>query len=65
MKMKDIQSKSTDELKKILEESRDKLRGMNFKVSSDQMKDVRDIRSIKKSIARILTHINKKRHEGK
>ncbi len=59
MDIKELKNKTISELHNTLADSRDKLRVFRFKDSSNQLKNVRDIRVIKKSIARILTLINK------
>ena len=59
--LKDIKLKSVAELQKILNSSREKLRELRFKVSQNQLKNIREIRSLKKKIAKILTLINQKR----
>jgi large subunit ribosomal protein L29 len=55
MKLKELKQKNKIELKKLLSESSDKLRDLRFRVASRQLKDVRQIRKVKKTIARILT----------
>jgi ribosomal protein L29 len=59
--LKDIKLKSAVELQKILNSSREKSRELRFKVSQNQLKNIREIRSLKKKIAQILTLINQKR----
>ena len=61
MKIKDLKIKSENELKTLLENSHDKLREMNFKVAQRQLKNVREIREVKKTIARISTLLNEKK----
>ena len=61
--LKDIKLKSQVELQKILNSSREKLRELRFKVSQNQLKNIRGIRSLKKKIAKVLTLINQKRQE--
>ena len=46
------------ELKRKLNERRDKLRDFRFNVGSRHLKDVRVIRTTKKDIAKILTVLN-------
>jgi len=58
MDFKELKSKTEKELKQFLGESRDKLRDLRFKDANKQLKDVREIRIIKKTIAKILTLIN-------
>ncbi|PIP29672.1 50S ribosomal protein L29 [Candidatus Kuenenbacteria bacterium CG23_combo_of_CG06-09_8_20_14_all_36_9] len=55
MNMKELKLKSDNELKTLLAESRDNWREMRFKVAQRQLKNVRDIRVVKKTIAQILT----------
>ena len=58
MDFKELKSKTEKELKQFLGESRDKLRDLRFKDANKQLKNVREIRIIKKTIAKILTLIN-------
>lgn len=60
MKINDLREKNGEELKKMLREAREKLRDFNFKVMQKQLKNVREIRKIKKAIARMLTLIKAK-----
>jgi len=55
MELKELKLKTEKELKQILNESRDKLRDLRFKDANKQLKDVREIRIVKKTIAVILT----------
>lgn len=60
MKQKEIIQKSTEELKQLLAESRERLRESRFKAANKQLKNVREIRLLKRTIARIshqLTHL--------
>ncbi len=61
MDIKELKTKTISELHNILSDSRDKLRELRFKDSSKQLKNVREIRVIKKKIAKVLTLINKGR----
>jgi len=61
MKIKEIKEKSENELKKDLVESRNKLTKLRFDVSAKQTKNHREIRKIKKNIARILTILKTKK----
>ncbi|MCP6718140.1 MAG: 50S ribosomal protein L29 [Patescibacteria group bacterium] len=55
MKVAEIKKKSKSELKKLLNESKDKLRLLRFDLSAGKVKNVREIREVRKRIARILT----------
>jgi large subunit ribosomal protein L29 len=61
MEFKELKNKKTDELHKILVEYRYKLRDLRFKDASKQLKNVREIRVVKKTIARVMTLLNKKK----
>ena len=54
MKFKELQKKDERELQKTLQEFREKYQEMKFKVANNQLKNIRDIRKIKKNIAHIL-----------
>jgi ribosomal protein L29 len=58
MEFKELKTKTEKELKQILNESREKLRDLRFKDANKQLKNVREIRVIKKTIAKILTLIS-------
>lgn len=55
MKIKELREKTDKELKDLLLESREKLRDMRFKIASRQLKNVREVRKGKKTIAGVLT----------
>ncbi|MBZ9573032.1 50S ribosomal protein L29 [Patescibacteria group bacterium] len=59
MKTQELRQKSQVELQKILTENREKLRQLRFDLDSGKVKNVREIRKIKKEVARILTLIKK------
>lgn len=54
MEFKELKKKSVNELHKMLAESRDKLRDLRFKDANKQLKNVREIRKIRKTVAQIL-----------
>lgn len=60
MEIKELNQKSKVELKKLLEENREKLRQLRFDLISGKVKNVREIRRTKKNIARILTLLRAK-----
>jgi len=55
MKLVELKQKSKEEMKKLLQDDREKLRQLRFDLSAGKVKNVREIRNIKKEIARILT----------
>ena len=58
MKIEEIKQKTKAELERILQELREKVRSLRFDLASGKVKNVREIRKIKKDIARILTSFN-------
>jgi ribosomal protein L29 len=57
MLYKELEKKSENELAKILGEQRATLHDLQLKLSVNQLKDVRALRSTKRTIARILTKL--------
>lgn len=55
MKVKELRQQPKNELQKLLQDSREKLRQLRFGLAAGKVKNVREIRKIKKDIARILT----------
>jgi len=54
MKFKELQKKEEHELQKVLKELRERYQEMKFKVANNQLKNIREIREVKKNIAHIL-----------
>lgn len=61
MKISEFKQKSEKELKRLLQNNQDKLRQLRFDLTSGKVKNVREIRQIKKDIARILTMLCQKK----
>ena len=55
MQIKELRQKSLKELEKLLNEKREYLRVARFKKSGGELKNVREISELKKTIAQILT----------
>ncbi len=51
----ELRMKGPSELQKMLAAAREELRDLRFRVAADQHKDIREIRSLRRRIARILT----------
>ncbi len=60
MKIKELKTKKEKELKKMLDSFRSKQRVLRFDLSAGKVKDIREIRETKKTIARILTILKEK-----
>jgi len=61
VKTNELNQKSKDELQKILIDRREKLRQLKFDLAAGKVKNVREIRKIKREIAQILTFLNSKK----
>ncbi len=61
MKVKDIRRKKEPELAKDIKDLREKLRELRFNLASGKVKNIREIREVKRDIARILTIINEEK----
>jgi ribosomal protein L29 len=55
MNIAELKNKPEGELRRLLALSREKLRDMRFKDANKQLKNVKVIKDVKKTIARILT----------
>jgi len=55
MKISEIRQKSKKELEGMLQERREHLRNLRFDLASGKIKNFREIRELRKEIARILT----------
>lgn len=60
MKTAQLRQKSKSELQRMLADFREKLREMRFNLVSGKVKNIREVRELKKDIARILTILNEK-----
>jgi len=60
MKIKELRQKKVGDLHKLLRSNREELRSLRFSISSEQEKNVRKIRDVKKDIAKVLTILNTK-----
>ncbi|MDG1949902.1 MAG: 50S ribosomal protein L29 [bacterium] len=63
MDVKTLRSKSANALQKELGEIAERLTELQFKLSSNQLKNVREVRKLKQQRARILTILNEKSQE--
>jgi len=55
MRIPELRKKSKSELQAIIATSRERLRKLRFDLASGKVKNIREIRELKKDIARILT----------
>ncbi|MEK7637006.1 MAG: 50S ribosomal protein L29 [Patescibacteria group bacterium] len=57
MDWSELEQKSPTELQRLLQEKRELLRDRRFKVALGQHQDVRELRELKRDIARVLTKL--------
>lgn len=60
MEIRELRQKSKKELEKLLIDDKERLRSLRFDLASGKVKNVREIRGLKKDIARTLTIFNQK-----
>lgn len=60
MKIQELRRRPKSELHKLLSENRERLRVLRFELASGKVKNVREIRILRKDIAKILTLIKQK-----
>lgn len=65
MDTKELRQKSEKELVELVAALREKLRSLTFDVAADALKDVREIREAKKTLARALTIMTQRVNEEK
>ncbi|OHB22313.1 MAG: 50S ribosomal protein L29 [Parcubacteria group bacterium RIFCSPLOWO2_01_FULL_48_18] len=57
MKQKKVRERTDDDLRDLFIQLKERLRVLRFDLAAGKVKNVREIRSVKKDIARILTEI--------
>lgn len=55
MKINELRTKTESEIKKIIQDNREKVRQLRFDLASGKVKNIREIRKVKKIIAKALT----------
>ncbi len=63
MKIKELRKLDIQKLNETLAELRNKSREFRFSIANNQLKAVRNLRVVKKDIAKVLTVLNEKRKE--
>jgi len=61
MKIAELRKLEIKDLNKKLAELRNKSRELRFSIANNQLKNVRELRVVKKDIAKILTVLNEKK----
>jgi len=65
MKAKELREKTTKELHQLLKELREKIVKLRFDMASGKVKNIRELRFIKKDITRILTILKERELKNK
>jgi large subunit ribosomal protein L29 len=65
MKIKELRRKTTKELEELLKENRHKLGQLKFDLAAKKLKNIREIRGLRREIAQILTVLNKEKNGQK
>jgi len=60
MKKEELKTRSKEELIKLLKENAEKLQKLRFDLSFNRLKDLSDIKKVKRDTARIKTLLNEK-----
>ena len=60
MNAKELRTKTKEDLEKILQEERVKLRDLNFKMAGSQVKNFNEFKEMRRNIAAILTILREK-----
>jgi large subunit ribosomal protein L29 len=60
MKAAEVRQKTKEDLSKSIKDMREKLRSLRFDLAAGKVKNVREIRQIRKDIARTLTILKEK-----
>lgn len=55
MKFTELQKKTKTELEKLCQDLRERLRALRFNLSTGKVKNVKEVRQVRKEIAQILT----------
>jgi len=61
MKLQELRKKTIVDLNKLLQENREVIRELRFKVTNKQLKNIRQIREAKKLQAKIMTILSEKK----
>ena len=54
MEYKELKTKGEKELQKLIVEQREKLRELKFKTAANQLKNIRELRTVRKQISQIM-----------
>ena len=61
--IQELKQKGEGELQSLLKESRERLQALRFDLAAGKVKNVSEIRTVRKTIARVLTFLKAKKSE--
>ncbi len=61
----ELRKQSDESLTKLLKEAQERLQELRFELSANQLKDVREVREVRRTIARIRTILKEKQQTPK
>ncbi|RJR10307.1 50S ribosomal protein L29 [Candidatus Parcubacteria bacterium] len=64
MKISELRKLDINKLQETLRDLRNKNRELRFSIANNQLKNVRQLRSVKKDAAKVLTVLNEKRNQS-
>lgn len=62
--LQELRNKPLAELEKFIKDGREKVRSMKFDLAAGKVKNVKELKKIKKEVARILTIIKEGKNHG-
>lgn len=60
MKTNELRTKSRNELEELIGTERERLRALSFDLAAGKLKNIRDLRMVRREVARILTILKEK-----
>lgn len=63
MSLKELKNKTEKELIQLRDEKKDRIRHLRFVIASGKLKNVRELRNLKREVARILTILNMRKSQ--
>ncbi len=61
--LEELKNKPVAELKKLFRDGRERLRVLKFDLAAGKVKDVQELRDLRKDLARLLTFINSQKRQ--
>ncbi len=65
METKELQEKTETELQRLLADARERVRMLRFGIAAKQVKNIREIRASRKTIAQVLTILSQQKKAKK